>query len=89
MVVGEAQAHLAALIVPARAGLDAATLAAAVDRANATLPDYARIRRWVAVAPFTPSNGLATANGRPRRALIHAQFAAQIAALFDPQESIP
>jgi long-subunit acyl-CoA synthetase (AMP-forming) len=89
MVVGEAQAHLAALIVPARAGLDAATLAAAVDRANATLPDYARIRRWVAVAPFTPANGMATANGRPRRALIHAQFAARIAALFDPQESIP
>ncbi len=89
MVVGEAQAHLAALIVPARAGLDEATLAAAVARANATLPDYARIARWVAVAPFTPANGLATANGRPRRALIQTHFASHIAALFDPQESLP
>ena len=89
VVVGEAQAHLAALVVPARAGLDAATLAAAVARANAALPDYARVQRWVAVAPFTPANGLATANGRPRRALVHAHYASQIAALFDPQEALP
>ena len=89
MVVGEAQAHLATLIVPARAGLDEATLAATVARANATLPDYARVQRWVAVAPFTPANGLVTADGRPRRALIQAHLATQIAALFDPQESLP
>jgi long-chain acyl-CoA synthetase len=89
MVVGEAQAHLAALIVPARGGLDAATLEAAVACANATLPDYARIRRWIAVPPFTPANGLATANGRPRRALIQTEFATRIATLFDPQEPIP
>jgi long-chain acyl-CoA synthetase len=89
MVVGEAQAYLAALIVPARAGLDDATLGAAVASANAALPDYARVQRWVAVAPFTPANGLATANGRPRRALIQAHYAARIAALFDPQESLP
>ena len=88
MVVGEARAYLAALIVPARAGLDHATLEAAVARANAALPDYARIRRWMAVPPFTPANGLATANGRPRRALIVAQFASRIATLFDSQEAV-
>jgi long-chain acyl-CoA synthetase len=87
LVVGEAQAHLAALIVPARAGLDAATLQAAVDRANAGLPDYAQIRRWLPVAPFTPANGLATANGRPKRVQIQARYAAPIASLFDQQET--
>lgn len=86
-VVGEAKAHLAALIVPARAGLDAVTLQGAVDRANAGLPDYAQIRRWLPVAPFTPANGLATANGRPKRAQIQAHYAAQIASLFDQQET--
>lgn len=86
MVVGEGRAHLAALIVPARAGIDAATLAAAVVRANAALPDYARIARWKAVAPFTPANGLATANGRLRRAAIQDRFAADISTLFDQQE---
>jgi len=87
LVVGEAQAHLAALIVPARAGLDAATLQGAVDRANAGLPDYAQIRRWLPVAPFTPANGLATANGRPKRVQIQAEHAARIASLFDQQEA--
>lgn len=87
LVVGEAQAHLAALVVPARAGLDAATLQGAVERANAGLPDYAQIRRWLPVAPFTPANGLATANGRPKRARIQAEYAAQIASLFDQQET--
>jgi len=89
LVVGEGQAHLAALVVPARAGLDAAALAAAVERANAALPDYARIVRWTAVPPFTPANGLATANGRPRRALIQTHHASAIAAFFDQQELVP
>lgn len=87
MVVGDAQAHLAALIVPAQDGPGAADLQQAVDRANAELPDYARIQRWLPVAPFTPANGLATPNGRPRRAVIQAHYAAQIASLFDQPES--
>ena len=45
-----------------------AALGAAVAAANAGLPDYARIGRWVrARADFSPATGLATANGRPRR----------------------
>jgi len=87
LVVGEAAPYLAALIVPARAGLDAATLAQAVARANADLPDYARIQRWSVVPPFTPANGMATANGRPRRLQIAAEYAGQIASLFEPMES--
>ena len=86
-VVGEARPFLAALLVPARTGSDVAALQAAVERANADLPDYAQVRRWIAVPPFTTANGLATANGRPRRLQIAAQYAGQIASLFEPTES--
>ena len=49
----------------------AAEIEAAVQRANATLPDYARIGRWCrATAAFSAETGLATANGRPQRAAI-------------------
>jgi long-chain acyl-CoA synthetase len=86
LVVGEGQDCLAALIVPFPGHASAAQIQAAVDLANAELPDYAQLRRWCVVAPFTTANGLATANGRPRRALIHTQYQAQIAALFDATE---
>jgi hypothetical protein len=52
-------------------------LQAAVDAANATLPDYARITRWTrGRAPFNAESGYATANGRPQRAAILAAHAA-------------
>jgi long-subunit acyl-CoA synthetase (AMP-forming) len=67
-VFGEAKAQLCALVVPAAPGLADAAIEAQVRAANARLPDYARIGSWLrADAPFTPQNGLATANGRPRR----------------------
>ena len=54
-----------------------AELQAAVDGVNATLPDYAQVRRWTrAHAPFTTEAGMATANGRPQRGAVlerHAQ----------------
>ncbi len=71
MVVGEAQAHLAALIIPTAAGSTPARIEAAVARANRRLPDYAQVRAWVLPAePFTFANGALTANGRLRRANI-------------------
>lgn len=88
IVVGDAQPYLAALLVPARADVDGAALQQAVDRANADLPDYARIRHWLPVPPFTPESGLATSNGRPRRAAIVAHHAAGIASLFPLSESV-
>jgi long-chain acyl-CoA synthetase len=55
-----------------------AALQAAVDATNTTLPDYARIARWMrGRAPFHADSGYATANGRPQRAAIlaaHAPF---------------
>ena len=88
LVVGDAQPFLAALLVPAAAGIGAAELQHAVDRANAELPDYAQVRRWIAVPPFTTANGMATGNGRPRRALIQAHYTDQIASLFEQPEPL-
>ncbi|WP_229408949.1 AMP-binding protein [Massilia yuzhufengensis] len=87
VVFGEAQPWLAALVVPAAPGIGAAELAEAVARANAGLPDYARVRRWAAVPPLMAADGLVTANGRPRRPLIAARYAARIARLFDTMET--
>lgn len=87
LVVGEGQPYLAALIVPHPDYASCAQVQAAVDLANAALPDYARIARWALAAPFTPANGQATANGRPRRAVISTAYQDKIAALFTPYES--
>ncbi|WP_229464098.1 AMP-binding protein [Massilia sp. 9I] len=86
IVVGEGQPWLGALLVPARPGLTLVQLQEAVDRANAQLPDYAQLRRWRAVPPFTPAAGLLTSNGRLRRAAIHTTHANEIASLFDQPE---
>lgn len=83
IVTGEARPWLAALLVPQRE----ADLAAAVARANATLPDYARIGDWLTCAPFTPGNGLVTGNGRPVRAAILRQHADAFASLYTVKES--
>lgn len=81
---GEARPYLVAAIVPLSAQVSADMLRAAVDKANQQLPDYARIRRWIAVEPFTAANGLATANGRPRRDAIWQRHAQQLESLYDP-----
>lgn len=86
LVVGDGQAYLAAILVPIGPQVGAAQLQAAVDIANRELPDYAQIRRWSVAAPFTLANGLATANGRLRRAAIEQQHATQISALFNQTE---
>jgi long-subunit acyl-CoA synthetase (AMP-forming) len=66
-VFGEGRPRLCAVLV-APPGTSEAAIAAQVEAANARLPDYARITDWVrAASPFTPGNGLATANGRVRR----------------------
>jgi len=71
VVFGDGQASLSAVLWPVQPAIDERTLQAAVDAANASLPDYARIAAWVrGRAAFDASTGMATANGRPRRAAI-------------------
>jgi long-subunit acyl-CoA synthetase (AMP-forming) len=68
---GEARAANVAVLVPRHAACTDAQLEAAVREVNARLPDYARVHQWVrAREPFSAANGLATANGRLRRAAI-------------------
>jgi long-chain acyl-CoA synthetase len=82
-VFGEARPALCAVIVPKDAQAANDALAHDVYEANARLPDYARIRGWLrAEAPFTAGNGLATANGRPRREAIWSTYGERLDALL-------
>ncbi|MCD6041169.1 MAG: hypothetical protein K0R40_772 [Burkholderiales bacterium] len=77
-VFGDARPRLCALVVPA-AGATPAAIDAQIRAANERLPDYARIGAWLpADEPFTPKNGLATANGRARRERIWQAYRARL-----------
>jgi long-subunit acyl-CoA synthetase (AMP-forming) len=81
-VFGEARPWNVAVVVPAT-NATGAQIQGAVNRVNSTLPDYARIGMWLrADAPFTPANGLATTNGRNRRAVIHERYRSRIDACY-------
>ncbi len=55
----------------------------AVAAVNRRLPDYARIRRWLAAdEPFTVENGEWTGTARPRRAVIWERYGARIDVLY-------
>jgi long-subunit acyl-CoA synthetase (AMP-forming) len=74
-VYGEAMAHNHALLWPGRPETTDLQIADAVAQANQALPDYARIRSWSRLEqPFTTGNGMATANGRPKRDAILAHY---------------
>jgi len=54
-----------------------------IARVNASLPDYARVRRWLLAAEsFTAEDGTATANGRLRRAAIERRYRDEIEACY-------
>lgn len=87
-VYGEGKPWNAAVIVPRPLpGADMAqAVAQAIAAANQTLPDYARIGKWLlAGAPFTPQNGLLTANGRLRREEIWAEYAPLLNRLYEEE----
>ena len=91
LVYGEALPRNRALIVPVSPELDDHRLAAAILAANAGLPDYARVHEWRRCAPFTPSNGQLTANGRLRRDVILATHGDWLCPATDatPQGGVP
>jgi long-subunit acyl-CoA synthetase (AMP-forming) len=87
---GEAQPQIVALVAPAHAGVPAAAIAAAVRRANARLPAYARVARYhVMTERLTVANGLLTGNGRPRRERILERYLDTIAQLHAGAEPCP
>ena len=87
VVFGEARSGLTAILVASH-GAVSSKLANAVVRANATLPDYAKVGVWLPSASFTPTNGLATGNGRPIRAAILQRHADALEFLQSGQEPI-
>lgn len=74
-VHGESLPSNVALLWPLDPACPDELLASSVAAANQSLPDYARVSRWIRLSePFTPANGLLTANGRPRREAILARY---------------
>lgn len=82
VVLGDGQPTLSAVLWPSAPDILDSTIQSAIDTANASLPDYARINAWTrAKAPFLANSGMATANGRPRRD--------QVLALHSSELSLP
>jgi len=76
--------------VPRAPALTDAVLHAEVQRANARLPDYARIGAWMrADAPFSPADGTLTANGRVRRDAVWARYGARLEVQFSIPTGVP
>lgn len=68
---GEALPLNVAVLVPRHDDIHESVLEAVVAAVNRDLPDYARVHHWLlADEPFSAANGLATANGRLRRAAL-------------------
>jgi long-chain acyl-CoA synthetase len=81
VVVGHGRPFLSAIVTGAVATKN---VDEAIEDVNERLPHYRRIRRFViAKEPFTPENGLLTANQKLRRAEIERRYAKEIAALYD------
>jgi long-subunit acyl-CoA synthetase (AMP-forming) len=82
VVFGSGQPRCVALIGAPPASGDQA-IDTWVRRANASLPDYARIAAWARLpAALAATPGLLTGNGRPRRAAIAAHYADTLSALY-------
>lgn len=89
-VHGEAMPHNHALLWPRQPTCTDEQLAAAVAEANLALPDYAQVHNWTRLdQPFTPENGLLTANGRPRRDAIIERYRLVLAADDLVEETAP
>lgn len=79
-VFGEAKPFNVAVVVPRHADAD---IEAALQAANRALPDYAALATYVLATPFSLANGQLTANGRLKRAAIHAAYADQIETIYE------
>jgi long-chain acyl-CoA synthetase len=83
MVHGEGRPHAVAILVPLDAAVSDADLERGIVAANARLPAYAQVRRWIrAPEPFSFDNGQLTSNGRLRRAEILRRYGARLDALY-------
>jgi long-chain acyl-CoA synthetase len=85
VLVGNGRGYLCALIT---GGMEPAAVQSALDAVNPGLPHYRQIRNFhVIYYPFTPENGLLTANGKVRRDAVNARYVAEINAMYDRIQS--
>ena len=76
-------------IVPRSTSDADAAIDADVRRANARLPDYARIAFWIrADAPFSAADGSATANGRVRRDAAWSRYRERLEPLYEARSGV-
>lgn len=87
LVTGDGRPWLCAVVSPRDPGTSREAIAQAVTRANARLPEYARVRHFI-VSGTSPSfaDGTLTANGRPCRERWLARHATRIESLYTREE---
>jgi long-chain acyl-CoA synthetase len=80
VVIGHARPFLVAIVT---GELEEAEVRAAIDRVNASLPHYKRVRKFhVSRAPFTIESGLLTANQKLRRKAIEQHYRDAVEAMY-------
>jgi long-subunit acyl-CoA synthetase (AMP-forming) len=83
LAYGEARPFVVLLVGATAQDVPDAAVETAIDAANASLPNYAQVRRWArAPSPFSFEDGSLTANGRLRRREIHARSASLLDGLY-------
>jgi long-chain acyl-CoA synthetase len=89
VVLGEARPYCVALITPRQPGTSDAAIGEHIERVNAGLPDYARVRRWHRLSqPLHAQPGLLTANGRPQRDAIAQRYASLLTSLYPANQEL-
>ncbi len=84
---GDGRSFNVAVLVPVHTSAIAA-IAPAVQTLNRTLPDYARVSRWLITdEPFSLRNGLANGAGAIQRQAIAERYARQIEQLYEEELS--
>jgi long-subunit acyl-CoA synthetase (AMP-forming) len=86
LAYGEARPFVVLLVGATAQDVPDAAVATAIDAANASLPNYAQVRRWArAPSPFCFEDGTLTANGRLRRREIHARSVSLLDSLYQAE----
>ncbi len=82
VVLGDAKSELIALIVPTSKDTTLSQIEISVQSANKALPEYAQVKQWRMVHPFTVANHQLTGTGRPKRNVISSVYQQQINTMY-------
>lgn len=89
IVVGDGQPFNVAIVTAATQNITLEQINDVVRSINQSLPDYAQIKYVIpSVQPFTPINGLLTANGRLKRAVIIGAYHEEISQRYSVDYSL-